>query len=155
MKHWKKGLCIALLGAAGLVMAAGQASSTQQNIAVVKGMFKHVISAHDLSKMPDYFTQDAVMFDNNYRITLQDDIEIHKNLYKAIPKITYDFQDIFACGDKVVARLWFAGDVNGQPSKFRELFIAKIKHGKIYRMWDMYMPFKAYSKATKKTDITK
>ncbi|MCP4476307.1 MAG: ester cyclase [Gammaproteobacteria bacterium] len=136
--------------------ASGENSLQERsNIKLVESMFKNVIAKHDLSKMTVYFSRHAIFINNNFKMDLQRDIEIHHKIYKVVPKITYHFDDVIAKGDKVVLRYTFGSEKNGKPTKaFRSIMIAQIKNNKIVQIWEIYIPYKDYMTPNEKTDLT-
>lgn len=144
-------LCFLLISFSPSFAESTPVSTESENVALVKDLFKNVIGNLDSKKMPDYFAQDAVQYVNNQAISLTQDMKIHGNVYQKTKRIEYHFDDIFGCGDKVVARLRFNHvDDKGQDHWFREIFIVEIKNHKIKTMWDLFLPLEPY-----KTDNTK
>ncbi len=149
-------LCSLFLICTESIANTNSSNVESENVTLVKDFFKNVISNLDIKKMPVYFSPDAVQYVNNQAISLKQDIQIHGDVYQKTKKIEYHFDDIFGCGDKVVARLRFNHvDDNGQDHWFREIFIVQIKDHKIKTMWDLFLPLEPYKTVNTKMIVPK
>jgi steroid delta-isomerase-like uncharacterized protein len=81
-----------------------------KNLELSRKLIK-ILDTSDYEAMKKLFAPDWKLYwaSSKEPITLQDFIPVHKMFYSAFPDYTHKIEDIFACGDHVVARILLTG----------------------------------------------
>jgi predicted ester cyclase len=115
-----------------------------KNVELVKRFYDYVDSGK-LESLGTLFAPKAkVFYESGDLVSLEDMIPLIKMFYASFPDYKHVIEDIFAVGDKVVARLSFSGtfkndfmgfDPNGLSFKYAGVHIFQFSDGKVSTVW--------------------
>jgi len=115
-----------------------------KNVELVKRFYEYVDSGK-LEALGALFTTKAkVFYESGDPVSLDDMIPLIKMFYGSFPDFKHVIEDIFAVGDKVVARLSFSGTFkngfmgfspNGLSFKYVGVHIFQVSDGRVSTVW--------------------
>ena len=109
----------------------------------LKEMFEEMVVKKDLSKLPDYYHPEFLLFTNGTQMDYAAFAESHQNYY-ATPiryQIEYDEETLLEQRDKLAGRIWITTSRPNEPAtKIEVILIAQYKNNKIYRLWELTYP---------------
>jgi len=115
-----------------------------KNIELVKRFYRYLDSKkHD--ELGELIAPRAkVFYESGDHVTFSEMVPFIKTFYASFPDYKHTVEDIFAVGDKVVARLSFSGtfrnsfmgfDPNGKSFKYAGVHILQFKDGEVSSFW--------------------
>ena len=117
---------------------------SQKNVELVKKFYDNVDSGK-LEALGALFDPKAkVFYESDDPVSLDDMIPLIKMFYASFPDYKHVIEDIFAVGDKVVARLSFSGTFkngfrgfspNGLSFKYVGVHIFQFSDGRVSNVW--------------------
>jgi ketosteroid isomerase-like protein len=116
-------------------------ANVQQPVAVVKNMFTEFSEGLDLSKLDKFYSRDFMLESNTIKYNYQAFKKLETNIYGSLKSLKVTYQDIFASGNKVAARVQITlTRKNGTSNHFYVYLIARVNNGKIDRLWELTYP---------------
>lgn len=117
-------------------------NEAQRNIETVTNAYVELDQKNDPNAMQKFFTKDYELFRNNLSPQsyqqLYEEVIARKKKINSI--VTTPFQDIIACGNKVVVRYNFKVNmVDGKTATGKAIAIFELENGKIKRTWALDM----------------
>jgi predicted ester cyclase len=110
------------------------------NIELIRAVFS---SAEQLDPhaVDHQFTDDFEMFSNDVHWDLQTYKQYHVESYENRKQIQVDILDIFGQADRVAGRVSITlMDLQDNKREFQVMFIAQIKDGRVFRLWELTYP---------------
>jgi hypothetical protein len=117
-------------------------SSPNKNIQLVKNMFTEFAEGLDINKLEIYYSKDFILESNGKSYSYEEYKNLEQQIYQKLKslKVTH-YHDIFACNNKVVARMSIKLNFKqGDTHEFMVYLIASIKDNKISRLWELTYP---------------
>ncbi len=149
---YKKRVVLALVLSAVLAGVANASDKVQ----LLKSMFHDMVIEKNISKMPQYYTKDFVLYSNGKSMSYQDFYQGHQKVYQTPIQYSFQYDDgaMLQSRDKLAARVFITTKVPGNDAtKIEVILIAQYRGDKICRLWELTYPdwsklksFKSFSK---------
>lgn len=130
---------------------AGVARASDK-VQLLKSMFHDMVIEKNISKMPQYYTKDFVLYSNGKSMSYQDFYQGHKKVYLTPIQYSFQYDDsaIVQSHDKLAARVFITTKMPGSAATKIEVILIAVYHGdKIYRLWELTYPDWSKLKALK------
>ncbi len=109
----------------------------------LKAMFHEMVIYKQITKIPEYYHQDFLLYTNGTRMDYEAYLKCHEEIY-ATPiqyEIKYDEETFVEQGEKLACRVFITTKKPGvPPTEIEVVLIADYKEGKIYRLWELTYP---------------